>query len=60
MKKKHRDIVVNNKTYGWTVSYMGHLIRIWVDNKIVHEVKCNGYIPIKPSLIEEIIIDNKI
>ena len=58
MKKKHRDIVVNDITYGWTFNKSGkeYYIRIWKDKKIIHS--CTVRIPeITPALIADIIKD---
>jgi len=58
MKKKHRDIEVNGKTYGWTLKF-GKKICIWYDKKIVFETTVEVD-EIKPKLISELIIKNKL
>ena len=55
MKKKYREITVNNKTYAWTLKSDGkeHVISIWENKKVIHNetVRCD----ITPSLVREII-----
>jgi hypothetical protein len=53
MKKKHRDITVNEVQYGWLIRYVDTVV-IYKDKKIIYEEKCNEY-PITPKVIENII-----
>lgn len=57
MKKKHRDIVVHGKTYGWTVVNHGkwNKLRIWKDKKIIKEVKVSNLFLITPLLVADCI-----
>lgn len=67
MKKKFRNIVVDNIEYAWrTCRYNGDGdggigIRIWKDKKIIHETFHEGnYEPITPKTIADIIGDLEI
>ena len=58
MKKKHREIVVEDVIYGWTVVSDGkerHL-KIWKDKKVIHAVVLRTH-SVTPKTVEEIIRD---
>ena len=55
MKKKHRDIVVDNITYGWIVDAMGYELRIFKDKKVVLNVRVEEFTPVTPKIIEGLI-----
>jgi hypothetical protein len=58
MKKKHRDITVNDKPYGWTVAtnYDGTKhVRIWENKKVIYDKDMSEIEVIEPSLIAKII-----
>jgi hypothetical protein len=66
MKKKYRDIIVDDILYAWTVVPVEddglNLIRIWLNKKIIHEETIPMYdgdnkIEITPLMIAEIIGD---
>ena len=60
MKKKHRDITVGDKTYGWMIVGGGYvndhkkLLQIWYNKKIVHTEVCSPD-QITPSYVRGII-----
>jgi len=56
MKKKHRDITVDGKQYGWTVNYGQHL-KIWEDKKIIAEYDIPNFHDITPKIVAELIKD---
>jgi hypothetical protein len=53
MKKKHRDITVNDKPYGWTVATKH--VRIWENKKVIYDKDMSEIEVIEPSLIAKII-----
>ena len=61
MNKKHRDIVVNDVTYGYIVKGdgKGRNIRIYRDKKLVYGSTWR-VATVTPALIEEIIIKLKL
>jgi len=56
MKKKHRDIVVDGKKYGWTVSAWQY-VRIWYDKKIIAEYKVPEIYDVTPKIVAALISD---
>jgi len=58
MKKKHRDIVVNGKTYGWLVSPnddpqdANDVLKIYFNKKLIHSEDTNG-MKITPAMVAE-------
>lgn len=58
MKKKHRDIVVGGKTYGWTVTNWE--LKIWENKKVIatHEFP-DSHDGITPSMVKLYIEDPK-
>lgn len=59
MKKKHRDIIVNDIQYAWTVTEADEYnrIRVFQDKKMVHEEVLPNYQEIGPRIIKEMIED---
>jgi len=60
MKKKYREIVVNNINYGWVVNdncdgYGGNMLVIYFDKRIIYEELFDGIISITPKMISQII-----
>jgi len=56
MKKKHRDITVNNIKYAWRVKINeNHRVIIYKDKKNIYEEDITE-LPITPKVIEKIII----
>ncbi len=57
MKKKHRDITVLGKKYGWTTSSAGHFInlKIWEDKKIIKEIPVASHHAVTPKLVADCI-----
>lgn len=59
MKKKHRDIKVGGKVYGWIVKGYGSAVEIFQDKKLIltTDVKTSSdnYHAITPSMVEKII-----
>jgi hypothetical protein len=61
MKKKYRDIVVNDKKYAWRFLQDsdpyegGGGIRIWKDKKIVYNKWHNENIEVTPKMVANII-----
>lgn len=56
MKKKYRDIVVDDKPYAWTFGNHGWELCIWENKKIIHSYTLkHGRSQITPSLVALII-----
>jgi len=57
VKKKHRDIIVHGKVYGWTVTNYGswNKLRIWENKKVVKEVKVTSLFLITPAVVADCI-----
>lgn len=55
MKKKHRDIVVDDQTYGWIVDHSGYGLRIFKDKKVILTVNVEEFTPVTPKIIEDLI-----
>lgn len=49
MKKKHRKIVVDKQSYGWTVNNQGkeHHVSVWQDKQVIFgfTVRASGVTP---------------
>lgn len=54
MKKKHRDIIVNDKPYAWLVRCFSTLV-IFENKKEILELRFNNHIPITPKVVENVI-----
>jgi hypothetical protein len=52
MKKKHRDITVGDKIYGWIADYT--TLRIWYDKKLIHIEYLDGMV-VTPQSVRDII-----
>lgn len=61
MKKKHREITVDGKIYGWTVSDIDsegdNELKIWFDKKVVYETSIPCFILITPSMVKKKIVN---
>ena len=58
MKKKIRDIVVNDIKYAWRIRYYDTLV-IYEDKKIIYESRCDVF-PITPKVVEDVINNLKL
>ena len=65
MKKKYRDIVVNNENHAWSVSNnndgdRNNYITVWKDKKVIfYNHYMRGDINITPEIISELIKNRK-
>ena len=59
MKKKFREITVDDKKYAWAVhdGYENNIITIWLDKKKIYNKSVGGHIKVTPKTIAEIIKD---
>jgi len=57
MKKKYRDIVVNNIKYAWAYSGEGDggTLKIWKDKKVIYTENFNHDVIITPSYVSVVI-----
>lgn len=61
MKKKHRDIVVDNILYAWTYAPNpdkqegGGELKIWMDKKVIYKKDIDPGVSITPKLVAELI-----
>ena len=61
MKKKHRDIVVDNIPYAWTYAPNpdkqegGGELKIWKNRKVIYKKYIDSGVSITPKLIAELI-----
>lgn len=65
MKKKFREITVNNKKYGWTTKGdcdgdYNTALYIWFDKKIINTEIIKGGIDITPKFVANLIIQNNL
>jgi hypothetical protein len=63
MKKKFREITINNKKYGWTLRNNcdgdgGDCVEIWCDKKVIHREIISGHLNVTPKMISNFIIDS--
>lgn len=62
MKKKHRNIIVNEKEYAWTIKDNvdgdgNNKLKIWLNKKVIYETYIPGHTAITPSFVEKKIIN---
>lgn len=60
MKKKYREIIVNDIPYGWTVNNNcdgegENMLSVWFDKKIIYEELFENEIVITPKMVVQII-----
>ena len=60
MKKKFRNIIVDNQIYAWSVviNDEGLMIKIWKNKKLYKQKYLYNHNEIKPSQIQELITKN--
>ena len=60
MKKKHRDIIVNEEAYAWRMTGHNHdnggaYVRIWKSNKIIYDGVLKDTLSVTPKDVADII-----
>lgn len=61
MKKKYRDIIVNDTKYVWSFDgesedYIGSFIKIWFNKKVIYNEFHKNVIKVVPKYIRELIL----
>ena len=66
MKKKHRDIVVNDRKFAWTMTQFNcdgdgsSNLRIWFNKQEIYHELVSGHIQVTPKYVRNIIDGLKI